>query len=135
MSAISTKPYLLRALYEWCLDSGYTPYITAWVNEHTQVPSQYVNENQIILNISVSACQNLNIDNEWIHFLARFSGVAHDIWIPVDHIANIFAKETGEGMAFDITPYQPAHPPLDQSTKDLASESSSNQHKGLKLIK
>ncbi|WP_037586597.1 ClpXP protease specificity-enhancing factor [Stenoxybacter acetivorans] len=104
MSKFSTKPYLLRAIYEWCIDSSFTPHIAVWVNEHTQVPMQYVRDNQIILNISPSACQNLVIDNEWINFTARFSGVAHEIWIPVGQVGGIFARENHKGMGFEIEP-------------------------------
>lgn len=103
----STKPYLLRALYEWCNDNGYTAHIAAWVNGHTQVPMQYVRDGEIVLNIGPNAARNLTIDNEWVSFSARFSGVAHDIWIPVGHISGIFARETGEGMGFEVEPYEP----------------------------
>ena len=104
----STKPYLLRALYEWCNDNGYTAHIVAWVNEHTRVPMQYVRDNEIMLNIGQNAAHNLSIDNEWVNFSARFAGVAHEIWIPVGHISSLFARETGEGMGFEIEPYQPS---------------------------
>lgn len=103
----STKPYLLRALYEWCNDNGHTAHIAAWVNSHTRVPMQYVRDNEIVLNIGPAAARNLTIDNEWVNFSARFSGVAHDIWIPVGHISGIFARETGEGMGFEVEPYEP----------------------------
>lgn len=108
MTQLSTKPYLLRALYEWCIDSGYTPHIVAWVNEQTQVPMQYVRDNEIVLNIGTAAANQLTIDNDWVHFAARFSGVSHDIWIPVGHVSSIFARETGEGMGFEVEPLQPA---------------------------
>lgn len=101
-----TKPYLLRALYEWCLDNNQTPHIVAWVNEHTRVPMQYVRDNEIVLNIGTIASHALTIDNEWIHFSARFGGVAHEIWIPVGHVISIFARESGEGMGFEVEPYQ-----------------------------
>lgn len=103
----STKPYLLRALYEWCNDNGHTAHIAAWVNSHTRVPMQYVRDDEIVLNIGPAAARNLTIDNEWVNFSARFSGVAHDIWIPVGHISGIFARETGEGMGFEVEPYEP----------------------------
>ena len=104
---ISTKPYLIRALYEWCLDSGCTPHLAVWVNEHTRVPAQYVQDNQIVLSISPSATKDLTIDNEWIHFHARFAGVSHEIWIPIGHVLGIFAKETGQGMGFEVEEWQP----------------------------
>lgn len=102
----STKPYLLRALYEWCIDNGQTPHLVVWVNEHTRVPMQYVRDNEIVLNIGPTASHNLNIDNDWISFSARFGGVAHDIWIPVGHVISIFSRESGEGMGFEVEPYE-----------------------------
>lgn len=102
----STKPYLLRALYEWCTDNGQTPHLVVWVNEHTRVPMQYVRDNEIVLNIGPTASHNLNIDNDWISFSARFGGVAHDIWIPVGHVISIFSRESGEGMGFEVEPYE-----------------------------
>ena len=104
MSTLDTKPYILRALYDWALDSGYTPHIVAWVNENTQVPLQYVRDNEIVLNIGATAAHNLTIDDKWVHFAARFNGISHDIWIPVGHVSSIFARETGEGMGFDVEP-------------------------------
>jgi len=100
------KPYLIRALHEWCSDQGHTPYIQVWVNEHTRVPIQFVKDNQIILNIGATACAGLNIDNDWVSFTARFGGVAHDIWIPVGHVISIFSRESGEGMGFEVEPYE-----------------------------
>ena len=91
----STKPYLLRALYEWCTDNGQTPHLVVWVNEHTRVPMQYVRDNEIVLNIGPTASHNLNIDNDWISFSARFGGVAHDIWIPVGHVEPYEADASG----------------------------------------
>ncbi|WP_165008629.1 ClpXP protease specificity-enhancing factor [Neisseria yangbaofengii] len=130
----STKPYLIRALYEWCLDNNQTPHIVAWVNEHTRVPMQYVRENEIVLNIGQAASHNLNIDNEWVNFSARFGGVAHDIWIPVGHIVSIFGRESGEGMGFEVEPYAP-----DEANKAVeqkpAAEAESKPKKGLKLVK
>lgn len=104
--SIATKPYLLRALYEWCMDTEQTPHIVAWVNEHTRVPMQYVRDNEIVLNIGATASHNLVIDNEWISFSARFGGVSHEIWIPVGHVISIFARESGEGMGFEVEAYQ-----------------------------
>ena len=99
----STKPYLLRALYEWCLDNHYTPHISVWVDAHTQVPMAYVKEGQIVLNIGASACQALKIDNDYVSFSARFSGVAHEIWIPVGNVIGLFSRETGDGMGFEVS--------------------------------
>ena len=131
-----TKPYLLRALYEWCVDNGQTPHIVAWVNEHTRVPMQYVRENEIVLNIGPTASHNLNIDNEWVNFSARFNGVAHDIWIPVGHVVSIFARESGEGMGFEVEPYQPENPTQEQIPQSESKDTeSAKPKKGLKLVK
>ncbi|OSI25324.1 ClpXP protease specificity-enhancing factor [Neisseria dumasiana] len=148
----STKPYLLRALYEWCLDNNQTPHIVAWVNEHTRVPMQYVRENEIVLNIGTTASHNLTIDNDWVHFSARFAGVSHEIWIPVGHIISIFSRESGEGMGFEVEPYQTesekkGQNPLHLLEKEIerSRAESSDDHtpdddgnkpkKGLKLVK
>lgn len=98
----STKPYLIRALYEWCTDNGHTPHIVVWVTEQTAVPLEFVKNNEIVLNIAHTACKGLKIDNDWISFSARFGGVARDIWIPVASVMSIFARETGEGMGFEV---------------------------------
>lgn len=148
----STKPYLLRALYEWCLDNNQTPHIVVWVNEHTRVPMQYVRENEIVLNIGQTASHNLTIDNEWINFSARFAGVTHEIWIPVGHVISIFSRESGEGMGFEVEPYQtesekkgeePLHfvenkQPVveeDKRTEHRETNGESKSKKGLKLVK
>ncbi|UOO77445.1 ClpXP protease specificity-enhancing factor [Neisseria sp. Dent CA1/247] len=148
----STKPYLLRALYEWCLDNHQTPHIVAWVNEHTRVPMQYVRDNEIVLNIGTTASHNLTIDNDWVHFSARFAGVSHEIWIPVGHIISIFSRESGEGMGFEVEPYQTesekkGQDPLHLLEKDLENSlTESPEHTpddggskpkkgGLKLVK
>lgn len=129
------KPYLIRALHEWCSDQGHTPYIQVWVNEHTRVPMQFVKDNQIILNIGVTACAGLSIDNDWVSFTARFGGVAHEIWIPVGHIGAIYARETGEGMNFDITPYEPGTLPQPEAGNSGKDSKPAGKHKGLKLVK
>ena len=96
------QPYLLRALYEWCVDSGYTPYINVRVDTRTRVPMAYVRDGQIVLNIGPDAVRNLKMDNEWVSFSARFGGVVQEILIPVVNIIAIYARETGEGMVFPI---------------------------------
>ena len=101
MSEISTKPYLIRALYEWCVDSGYTPQLLVAVDEHTRVPQGYVKDGQIVFNISAGATRNLTLDNDWIQFSARFGGVSHEISIPVGRVAAIFARENGQGLHFE----------------------------------
>ena len=145
MGSISTKPYLIRALYEWCGDNGYTPYLSVWVNEYTRVPAQYVQNSEIVLSISHNATKDLQIDNDWISFHARFSGVSHEIWIPVGHVQGIFAKETGKGMGFEVEAYRPDDngadaqaPAAGQPQSDKADGGDSTDKpakKGLRLVK
>lgn len=102
MTETSTKPYLLRALYEWCTDNGYTPYIVVAVDAHTRVPMEFVKNGEIVLNISFEATGNLKMDNELITFKARFGGIARELLIPVDNVSAIYARENGQGMAFEV---------------------------------
>ena len=101
MAEISTKPYLIRALYQWCADSGYTPQLLVAVDNNTRVPQGFVKDGQIVMNISAGATRNLTLDNDWIQFSARFGGVSHEISIPVDRVAAIFARENGQGLHFE----------------------------------
>jgi len=102
MSETSTKPYLLRALYEWCTDNSYTPYIVVVVDARTRVPAEFVKNGEIVLNVSFEATGNLKIDNDFIHFKARFGGVAREIEVPVSNVSAIYARENGQGMAFEV---------------------------------
>jgi stringent starvation protein B len=103
MPDISTKPYLLRAIYEWCTDSGYTPYLAVKVDAATTVPIEYVKKGEIILNISYGATSGLKMDNDAITFRARFNGVSRELYIPVQNVLAIYANENGQGMAFDVS--------------------------------
>lgn len=107
MSETSTKPYLLRAIYEWCTDNGYTPYLAVMVDGRTRVPMQFVKNGEIVLNISFDATSGLRMDNDFIHFSARFGGVSRDIVVPVDNVIAIYARENGQGMAFDVVKPSP----------------------------
>lgn len=100
MNAVSQQPYFLRALYEWCVDSGFTPYLTVRVDERCRVPAGFVKDGQIVLNIGPNAVRNLQMDNELVTFSARFGGVAHGIEVPVANVLSIYARETGQGMGF-----------------------------------
>jgi stringent starvation protein B len=120
MSEISTKPYLLRAIYEWCTDNGYTPYLAAMVDSRTRVPREFVKNGEIVLNISFTATSGLKMDNDFIEFHARFGGVSREISIPVDNVVAIYARENGQGMAFEVTP-----PTGDEEQADDASRSPS----------
>ncbi|WP_136417782.1 ClpXP protease specificity-enhancing factor [Herbaspirillum sp. ST 5-3] len=103
MPEISTKPYLLRAIYEWCTDNGYTPYLAAAVDAHTRVPREFVKNGEIVLNISFTATSGLKMDNDLIQFHARFGGVSREISIPVENVVAIYARENGQGMAFEVS--------------------------------
>ena len=96
----STRPYLIRAMHEWCSDNGFTPYISVFVDKNTLVPIEHVKDNEIILNISIDATNGLQIGNEFINFKSRFSGVVRDLMIPINNVQAIFAKENGQGMSF-----------------------------------
>ena len=115
--SISKKPYFVRAIYEWCQDSELTPYLAAYVDERTKVPMQYVRDNEIILNIGAGAVQNLKLDNDWINFSARFSGVSHDIWVPMGNVLSVYARETGEGMGFELEVEEPPVEPVADITE------------------
>lgn len=103
MSETSTKPYLLRAIYEWCTDNGYTPYLAVMVDGSTRVPMQFVKNGEIVLNISFDATSGLKMDNDLVHFSARFGGVSRDIAVPVENVVAIYARENGQGMAFEVS--------------------------------
>lgn len=98
----STRPYLIRALHDWCTDNGFTPYLAVYVDRSVQVPQEYVKNNEIVLNVSFEATSQMQLGNEFIEFKARFGGVARDILVPVDHVIAIYARENGQGMAFPV---------------------------------
>jgi stringent starvation protein B len=98
----STRPYLLRALHDWCSDNGYTPYIAVHVGAGVQVPMEYVKNNEIVLNIGFEATSGLQLGNDYVEFKARFGGMAREIKVPVDHVVAIYARENGQGMAFPV---------------------------------
>lgn len=99
---ISTKPYLMRAIYEWCVDCGHTPYLSVAVTDACRVPLEYVKNNEIVLNVSASATRNLKIDNDRVHFSARFNGVSREVSVPIGSVAGIFARENSEGLLFKV---------------------------------
>ena len=102
MAETPTKPYLLRALYEWCTDNGYTPHLAVRVDDRTRVPREFVRDGEIVLNISFDATSALKMGNEWIDFSARFSGKSHHIEVQVSNVLAIYARENGQGMAFPV---------------------------------
>jgi stringent starvation protein B len=136
-STVSTKPYLIRAIYEWCVDLGYTPYINVRVDAQARVPVEYVKDGNIVLNVSQVATRNLKIDNERVHFSARFNGVSREISVPIGCVAAIFARENGQGMVFDVQAEQesaepkPPAPPAAPGPAPIASGGKSH----LKIVK
>ncbi len=125
----STRPYLIRALHEWCTDHGYTPYLAVAVDDTVQVPREFVKNNEIVLNASFDATSQLTLGNEYIEFKARFGGVPREVSIPVDHVIAVYARENGQGMAFPAPVLQtaasaaPTAPALQVVSSDHASSS------------
>jgi stringent starvation protein B len=109
--ATATRPYLLRALHEWCTDNGYTPYVVVVVDETVQVPAEYVKNGEIVLNVSYDATAGMTLGNDYIEFKARFGGVSREIIVPVSRVMAIYARENGQGMSF----------PMGQATVTAAS--------------
>ena len=103
MSEQSAKPYLVRALYEWCVEQGYTPYLAVRVDPQTRVPVQFVKDGEIVLNVGPLATHKLTMDNGWVLFNARFNGTSQEVAVPFTAVIGIFAKETGYGMGFQPT--------------------------------
>ncbi len=126
MSETSTKPYLLRAIYEWCTDNGYTPYLAAMVDANTRVPREFVKNGEIVLNISFSATSGLKMENDSIYFNARFGGVSREILVPVANVVAIYARENGQGMAFEVSRLPVGEDkPADGGSSDLADSTGS----------
>ena len=98
----STRPYLLRALHAWCTDNGFTPYVAVHVDAAVQVPMEYVDNHEIVLNVGYEATSGLKIGNDLLEFRARFRGVSREISVPIDHVVAIYARENGQGMAFPM---------------------------------
>ncbi|MBY0379931.1 MAG: ClpXP protease specificity-enhancing factor [Burkholderiales bacterium] len=119
---ISQKSYLIRAIYEWCVDNSLTPFLATQVDEKTTVPNQYVQHGRIVLNLSPSASKDLQIDYEWITFRATFGGILSEVSIPVSNVISIFAQESGQGMQFNI----------EVKTKN---DDIKKPHSGLRLVK
>lgn len=98
----STKPYLIRAIHEWCADQGFTPYLAVKVDATTRVPREFVKDGEIVLNVGLEATHQLLMGNDEISFQARFGGRAFPVVVPIERVAAIYASENGEGMAFEV---------------------------------
>ena len=128
----STKPYLIRALYQWCIDNALTPYVAVFVDHSVDVPQEYVSQGEIVLNISPSACQAIVIDNESIQFKARFNGVSKEIYLPLTHIMAIYSRENNQGMSFPVNISQVKE---DLGTAEKQSEVKETIKSHIKLVK
>ena len=104
----SNKPYLIRALHQWCADFGFTPFMAVFVDSSVEVPMEFVKNDEIVLNLSLEACHQLQMENDWISFQARFGGVPRKILVPVSHVLAIYARENGQGMSFPFDAAQAA---------------------------
>jgi stringent starvation protein B len=118
-SGTSTRPYLVRALHDWCTDNGFTPYIAVFVDASVKVPMEYVKNNEIVLNVGFEATTGMKLGNEYVEFKARFGGSSRDIIVPVDHVIAIYARENGQGMAFPAP--TEAHTPSEAEPADAAA--------------
>ena len=130
----SNKPYLIRALHQWCADFGFTPFIAVFVDQSVEVPMEFVKNDEIVLNLSAEACHNLQIENDWISFQARFGGVPKKILVPISHVLAIYARENGQGMSFPFDPTKassPSHP----TEQDAGREPPKSNRPSLKVVK
>jgi len=137
----STRPYLIRALYEWCSDNGFTPYVAVKVDASVQVPREYVQGGEIVLNVSMDATSSLKLGNEFIEFKARFGGQPRDIMVPIHRVMAIYARENGQGMAFPVADEAQATPHALASAPDAPKDPTppasppSGQRPSLKRVK
>lgn len=134
-----TRPYMVRAIYEWLEDNLLTPHIMVDTSyDSVQVPTEHIRDDRIVLNIASQAVGNMHMDNEYVHFNARFAGVSREIWIPIQAVMGIYAKENQQGMFFDPAEYDDYDPSLDNSTKTdkPAKPKPKRENKaGLKILK
>ena len=133
----STKPYLLRALYEWCSDNGFTPYVVVKVDASVRVPMEYVKDGEIVLNVSMDATSALQMDNDLISFKARFGGQPREIVVPIERVMAIYARENGQGMAFPVSEADTQEAGVDapESSDDDPTPPTAPQRPGLRRIK
>jgi stringent starvation protein B len=136
LESTSTRPYLIRALYDWCTDNGLTPYIAVLVDETVQVPREYVKNGEIVLNISFDATSSLKLGNDFIEFKARFAGTAREIMVPVNRVIAIYARENGQGMAFPVAVAAPVgeEKPSPLSSVPAAGAASDDEPRVVQLV-
>lgn len=137
LDSTSTRPYLIRALYEWCTDNGLTPYIAVLADDTVQVPREYVQNGEIVLNVSFDATSALKLGNEFVEFKARFGGVAREIIVPIDRVLAIYARENGQGMAFPVpVPTTASDEPelVEESDEPTEPEQTAPARPGIQLV-
>jgi stringent starvation protein B len=130
----SNKPYLIRALHQWCTDFGFTPFIAVFVDARVEVPMEFVKNDEIVLNLSLEACHQLQMENEWISFQARFGGIPRKIIVPVTHVLAIYARENGQGMSFPFDPTQARDLHIADSS-DESTQKPKTTRPALKIVK
>jgi stringent starvation protein B len=127
-----SRPYIMRALYEWIVDNSCTPYVLVDATlDNVLVPEQYVKDGQIVLNISPTAVMELNMSNDAVAFNGRFGGVATDIYVPVNAVIGIYARENGQGMVFEPEEEADPAPPEDEPPEPTKPEG----RPSLKIVK
>jgi len=131
----SNKPYLIRALHQWCTDFGFTPFIAVFVDARVEVPMEFVKNDEIVLNLSLEACHQLQIENDWISFQARFGGIPRKIMVPVTHVLAIYARENGQGMSFPFDPSQARDLHIADGSDGGAAEKPKTTRPSLKIVK
>ncbi|HEY3299482.1 MAG TPA: ClpXP protease specificity-enhancing factor [Methylophilaceae bacterium] len=139
---LSTKPYLVRAIHEWCIDNGMTPHLLVAVNSQTRVPVAYVKDGEIVLNLNYTATKDLQIGADAVTFSARFSGVSNNLYVPMSAVRGIYARENGQGMFFEIDPTEEAGTESTGALPEIATDSVDKEKKvslakkpSLKLVK
>lgn len=132
---IPTKPYMLRAIHEWCVDNGLTPHLLVVVNSQTRVPMAYVKDGEIVLNLSYTATKDLHMDNNAIVFSARFGGVSQSLYVPVSAVKGIFARENGQGMFFDVGELVPEVKAEPDEVEKVALTASAKKKPTLTIVK
>ena len=132
ISIPSTKPYLIRALHEWCSDNGFTPFIAVFVDGRVEVPMEFVKNDEIVLNLSSEACHQLDLGNEWVSFQARFGGVPKRVMVPVTHVLAIYARENGQGMSF---PFDGAKNPDPSNASEGPTDAPKKPRPSLTIVK
>jgi len=128
----SNKPYLIRALHQWCSDNGFAPFMAVFVDSTVEVPMEFVKNDEIVLNLSIEACHQLQIENDYISFQARFGGVPRKILVPITHVLAIYARENGQGMSF---PFNPAEDPGASKEISESSKVKNYDRSFLKIVK